>query len=332
MKINQPTTPKSYWELIQIGYARNLVPHSEVSEALFKQIEPLMHDHKEVKTIDLLIQQICDLPFPASLGMVDSREYDTLCAGIIGGLQNVIRQNGGTPATLPANAPQASTNVKRGALSWQQGGSARAHEQWQTRCIQEAKEAQALIDALNSTDACKQALSRAHAGHPIKGLVKNWKRISKETKGDRIFRTFEAAGERALVVFDPSADNPTAALFIPAGLPPISLPGQFPQITGPELTGKVLFGLNVIEDDEVSFYCGPQTNQDRLSDRYDNQAEIKPIIKQILGVRDQDLYCAENFHIVRPLKGETTRELANYLDKTMRAAGAIVEHENDIDL
>jgi hypothetical protein len=332
MKINQPTTPKEYWALIQLGFSRNLVPHTSVTDEVLKQLTPLMHDNKDGKAIDHTIKEICDLPFPSTLGTVDSKEYDTMLAGIIAGLQNVIKVNGETPAPLPKNAPVLSTTIRSGAMSWQQGGSARAHDAWHANCVKEGQDAQARIDSLDSTKACKEALAKAYAGDPIKGQAKNWKRVHKENKGARVFRTFEAAGEQAQVIFNPSEDEPDKALVVHKEAPTTARPGQFPKILGPELNGQILFGLNTIEDDEVSFYCGPQTTDGHLSDSYDFQDEVRPIIQNILAGRNYDLYCAENFHTVKPAKGETAKELAAHLNKAMKAAGAIVENEHDIDL
>jgi hypothetical protein len=303
-----------------------------VSDALHKQLTPLMHDKKDAKEIEALIKQMCDLPFPVDLGMVDSREYDTMCAGIIGGLQKVIRDNGGVPGPLPPNAPKMAKTVRNGMLSWQEGGSARAYDKWQADCVQESKDAQAIIDSLDSTAACKDALAKAYAGDAVKGLAKNWKRVSKEKKDDRVIRTFEAAGEQAQVIFDPSEDEPEQALRVYKEAPTKTAPGQFPKIFGPDLNGSVLFSRNNLEDDEVSFYCGPQETNGCLSDRYDYQADVQPVIESIIGTRESDLYCAENYHSVKPAKGETVKELAAYLDRAMKAAGAVVENENDIDL
>ena len=87
-----------------------------------------------------------------------------------------------------------------------------------------------------------------------------------------------------------------------------------------EWTGKIIFGVNEIEDDEVSFYCGPEDKDGSLEDTLDG-GTTEPL-KILFADMNPDIGAAENLHIVPIIKGVTGKEIWKVVRERLLRSGA----------
>lgn len=319
-------TANEYWNAVNLHLLQDFT-----GQEVRKQINALVTPG--IATEDL-ITKIINLPFPKELGLVDSQDYDHTCAMIIKGLHKVITDNGEIPKPLPANAPKVATKVTKGIMSWLEGGSSRAKDA--ADIIYEEKSVQARKEtvALNSTEGCRKALAEYFGDNPNEADPKVWKRTGKFTQSDKIFRTFicKDTGNEATVCFDPAYDeDPEDAISCFKGaIKPSGSLTTFPEVYGKYWSGKVHFSINAAEDSELSFYCGPESNEGGLDDMDD--PGISKVLETIFKDQDIELGAAENYHIIKPKAGQTLEELEKLVIERVTTAGATQSLIADMDM
>lgn len=323
--MEQPKTAFDYWTLITPVLEQNATG-SALNEQVCAILTPAL-DTEE------LIKEIINFPFPTSLGLVDSTEYDTTCANIIKGLHKVIQANGLTPKPLPANAPTAGATARHGSLSWIAGGSSRAQVTADLGYQAEREKARKESSNLDSTGGCRGALAAHYSSNPKEADPKAWKRTGKFTQSGKIFRTFtcKATGKEATAIFDPSLDDePEEAIWIEDGtIAPSGSPATFPKVYGKYRSGRVHFSINAV-DDTISFYCGPETEEGRIDD-LDDQGVVK-VLENIFKDQDIEIAAAENYHMIKPKPGQSMADLKQLVLDRGTAAGATICTINDMDM
>ena len=327
--MQNPTTAKEYWELVTTISEKNGLIYNEVWTELSNQITPIIDREEDTEKV---IQEITKLPFPEFLGLCDSREYDTFCAGVIGGLQKVIRDAGKTPAPLPANAPTMSRQVVAGNISYYDNtGTSRASAAHAKQAQEEMEKEEQELEKLDSTDACKEALADHYSSNPIAKDAKAWKRKKKLKEGEIITRVFECPAAKLLasVIFDRDSEEP---LTVVEEEVKSRVKGTFPKSYGKDRTGSAYFSMNNVESDYIDFYCGPQTRAGHLDDI--NDPGVDATMEELFKGYDFELAAAENFHIIKPKAGQTIAELKEEVINKITGAGAIdfSEPSEDLDM
>lgn len=324
--MKQPENALEYWDLIKIIAPQQGLDRNPVWHELSAQINTVIEQDTE-KTIKAIIA----LPFPKSLGLVDSREYDTFCAHVIEGLQKVIRDTGKEPEPLPPNAPGRSRQVVSGMMSYYDySGTARASTAYDKEVQEEMRKKDDEMEKLDSTEACKEALAKHYASTPGANDPKAWKRKKKLQQEHLITRVFECPKAKltASVIFDSEADEDPFYVVEEEVTAPT--PGKFSKVYGPDRTGEVYFSMGNIEPDYIDFYCGPQVKAGHLDDL--NDPGLDKTLEELFKGYDFELAAAENFHIIKPKSGQSVAELKDEIIKKIVGAGAIDFSEPNADL
>lgn len=323
-------TAKEYWGIIVAGANRAVGMPSAFGDVA-EQVSGLVDDCGDTAAdTQGLITQIIDLPFPESLGLVDSQEYDTVCAGIISGLQTVVVNQGGTPAPLPDNAPRASKLVRSGIMSYYDGsGTARARDQNAKEWTKADEIRQSNVDGMDTTKAAKEALAAAFAGQGDGGEPGAWKRKSKFKQGEQVVRVFGTKGGlTATAVFNPDADEPDEAMFVVPGATEQASPGKFPRPLAKNFSGKTIFIWGDYgADGKLDFYCGPEDTEGRMDDGGDSVTG--DTLEYIFKDHEIEVAASENHHIITCNDGETLEELKKVVFERLVAAGGRYDGEDE---
>lgn len=89
-----------------------------------------------------------------------------------------------------------------------------------------------------------------------------------------------------------------------------------------DLTGNIIFSLGEIEEDALTFYCGPETKEGYLLDWTDcgMYAQLEELFKSV-GM-DVNVGSAENFHTISFTNGESGDEVWNQVKNHLILTGA----------
>ena len=173
--------------------------------------------------------------------------------------------------------------------------------------------AQLLQISEDSTDAAKNALAEHFKNDPVKSKISNWKRISKKTENNIVYRTFQSTdGTEITLSFnknqnDDKSENVTTGSRI-----------RFPWKTFWTLDGSD----ETSGEDMVSFMCGRATEDNYIDDQHN--PELEDILAKIFHDREVSLGDTESGHSVFAKKGESRAALKRLIKERLTKAGAVL--------
>jgi hypothetical protein len=88
------------------------------------------------------------------------------------------------------------------------------------------------------------------------------------------------------------------------------------------LSGRIVYVLNGIVEDEITFYCGPETKAGWIDDSYD--CGLYEQLEELLSDFDAvAVGSAENFHSIEVRNGVDANKLWEDVKKILENAGAV---------
>ena len=88
-----------------------------------------------------------------------------------------------------------------------------------------------------------------------------------------------------------------------------------------ELSGRVIFSLNVIDDDEISFYCGPETVDGYIHDSCD--CGITSQLEKLLSKFNVSAGAATNYHTIQLSSTVNGKQIWKQVEEILVEAGAV---------
>jgi hypothetical protein len=165
----------------------------------------------------------------------------------------------------------------------------------------------------DTTDAAKKALADHFQNDPVKSKISNWKRVSKKTENNIVYRTFRSTDGTEITlsydknVTDAESENTTSGA----------------QIRFPWKTFWTLDGSDETSDgDMVSFMCGRATDDNYIDDQHN--PELEDMLAKIFHDREVSLGDTESGHSIFAKDGESRAALKRLIKERLTKAGAVL--------
>lgn len=158
--------------------------------------------------------------------------------------------------------------------------------------------------------------------------AKDWKRVRKYKRGTSISRIFKnrRTGEWMDVVEDDGKIISSVKLSQPSVDMSKAIPDENDKNemeSSKDWSGRIVYGraIDDVEEEEVVFYCGPETKAGYLSDQCHEDTSRK--LETLFGDMVIDVQASENLHMIHLNNREDPEKVWEEVERRLKAAGAV---------